>query len=252
MPQPTIVLVHGAFAESASWNDVALQFHDQGYFVMAAPNPLRGVTSDSEFVASILASLRGPIVLVGHSYGGAVITNAARGNENVKALVYVAGFAPDSGENIGELSARFPGSTLGDTLMAVTLPDGSKDFYIRQDRFHAQFSADLPADMAILMAMNQRPLRDVALNEGSGQPAWRSIPSWFVIPELDRNIPAEAHRFMARRARAQEVLEIEGASHSVAISHADEVAGVVLRAARFVEAPLRQPQPMEEQMSPMS
>jgi pimeloyl-ACP methyl ester carboxylesterase len=249
MPQPTIVLVHGAFAESASWNGVIRRLRDQGYFVMAAPNPIRGISADAEFVSSILASIQGPIVLVGHSYGGAVITNAARDNKNIEALVYIAGFAPDMGENIGELSTRFPGSTLGETLMTVTLPDGSKDLYIRQDRFHAQFCADVPAEVATLMAVTQRPLRDVALNESSGPPAWRSIPSWFLIPELDKNIPAEAHRFMARRAQAREVLEIPGASHAVGVSQPDKVAGMILRVARYAEAPLPSQRP-EEQMAP--
>jgi pimeloyl-ACP methyl ester carboxylesterase len=249
MPQPTIVLVHGAFAESSSWNGVIRRLRDQGYFVMAAPNPVRGVSADAEFVSSILASIQGPVVLAAHSYGGAVITNAARDNANVEALVFIAGFAPDKGESIGELSARYPGSTLGETLMTVTLPDGSKDLYIRQDRFHAQFCADVPAERAALMAVTQRPLRDVALNEGSGPPAWKSIPSWFLIPELDKNIPAEAHRFMARRAQAREVVEIPGASHAVGVSHPDEVAGMILRAARFAEAPLSMPH-TQEQVAP--
>ena len=250
MPKPTIVLVHGAFAESSSWNGVIQRLQDDGYFVMAAPNPIRGVSSDAQFVASVLASIQGPIVLVGHSYGGAVITNAARDNGNVKALVYVAGFAPDEGENIGELSTRFPGSTLADTVMSVNLADGSKDLYIRQDRYPAQFAADVPTDVAALMGVGQRPLRDVALNEASGPPAWRSIPSWFVIPELDRNIPAAVHRYMAARARPREVLEIPGASHAVGVSCPDEVTGIILRAARFVEAPLQQRRP-EEQVAPV-
>jgi len=250
MPQPTIVLVHGAFAESASWNDVLRRLRGQGSFAMAAPNPIRGVSGDAEFVASVLASLQGPIVLVGHSYGGAVITNAARGNANVKALVFIAGFAPDQGENIGELAARFPGSTLGEALMAVRLADGSQDFYIRQDRFHAQFAADVPADVAYLMAVAQRPLRDVALNEASGPPAWRSIPSWFLIPELDRNIPAELQRFMAKRAQARDIVELAGASHAVAVSRPDEVAGIILRAARSIGVPLPPRPRTDEQAVP--
>jgi pimeloyl-ACP methyl ester carboxylesterase len=249
MLKPTIVLVHGAFAESAGWNDVISPLREQGYFVMAVPNPLRSVSGDAEFVASVLASLQGPIVLAGHSYGGAVITNAARGNANVKALVYIAGFAPDMGENILELSTRFPGGTLGETLMAVTLPDGSKDLYIRQDRFHAQFVGDVPAGVAALMAATQRPLRDVALNEPSGPPAWRSIPSWFLIPELDKNIPAQAHRFMAGRAQSRETVELAGASHAVAVSQPGAVASLILRATRFVEAALARG--AEEQRPPM-
>jgi len=234
-PQPTVVLVHGAFAESASWNDVIRRLQDQGYTAIAAANPLRSLSGDAEFVASILESIEGPIVAVGHSYGGAIITNAVRDNADVKALVYVAGYAPDEGENIGELSARFPGSTLADTLATVTLADGSTDLYIQQEKYHQQFAADVPADQAALIAATQRPLRDVALNEGSGAPAWRSIPSWFVFGGLDKNIPLEVHRFMAERAQAREVMEIEGASHGFAVSHADEVAEVILRALKDVE-----------------
>jgi pimeloyl-ACP methyl ester carboxylesterase len=174
-------------------------------------------------------------VLVGHSYGGTVITNAARDNEDVKALVFVAGYAPEEGENIGELSARFPGSTLADTLATVTLANGSTDLYIQQEKYHEQFAADVPADQAALMAATQRPLRDVALNEGSGAPAWRLIPSWFVFWGLDKNIPLEVHRFMAERAQAREVMEIEGASHGFGVSHPDEVAEVILRAVKDVE-----------------
>lgn len=233
--QAIVVLVHGAFAESASWNDVIRRLQDRGYTAIAAANPLRSVAGDAEFVASILGSLSSPIVLVGHSYGGAVITNAARDNQNVKALVYVAGFAPDEGENIGELSARSPGSTLGDTLSTVALVDGTTDLYIRQDEYPQQFAADVPAEQTALMAAAQRPLRDVALNEGSGAPAWKSIPSWFVFGELDKNIPVEVHRFMAERAQAREAVEIEGASHAFALSHADEVADVILRAITAVE-----------------
>jgi pimeloyl-ACP methyl ester carboxylesterase len=231
--QATVVLVHGAFAESASWNDVIRHLQDQGYTVIAAANPIRSVSGDAEFVASIFEAVEGPIVAVGHSYGGTVITNAAR--DNVEALVYVAGYAPEEGENAFELSGRFPGSTLGDTLWTVPLSDGSTDLYIRQEEYHQQFAQDVPAEQTALMAVGQRPLRDVALNEASGPPAWRSIPSWFVFGELDKNIPVAAHRFMAERAGAREVVEIEGASHAVGVSHPDEVADVILRAAKAVE-----------------
>jgi pimeloyl-ACP methyl ester carboxylesterase len=232
--RPTIVLVHGAFAESASWNGVIRRLQEQGYTAVAAANPLRSVSGDAEFVASILDSIQSPVVLVGHSYGGSVISNAALGNENVKALVFVAAFAPEEGESIGELSGRFPGSTLGETLEIVPLADGSTHLYIRQEEYHQQFAADVSAEQAALDSVTQRPLRDVALNEGSGAPAWKSIPSWFVFPELDKNIPLEAHRFMAERAQAREVVEVEGASHAVAASRPEEVADMILRAARAV------------------
>ena len=233
--RPTVVLVHGAFAESASWNDVIGRLQDQGYTVIAAANPIRSVSGDAEFVASIFEAVEGPIVAVGHSYGGTVITNAARDNGNVKALVYVAGFAPEEGESSLELAARFPGATLGETLWTVPLADGSNDLYIRQEKYHRQFAKDVPAEETALMAVGQRPLRDVAVNEASGPPAWRSIPSWFVFGELDKNIPVAAHRFMAERAGAREVVEIEGASHAVGVSHPEEVADIILRALKEVE-----------------
>jgi pimeloyl-ACP methyl ester carboxylesterase len=232
--RPIVVLVHGAFAESASWHGVIRRLQEQGYTALAAANPLRSLSGDAEFVARILDSIQSPIVLVGHSYGGSVISNAALGKENVKALVFVAAFAPEEGESGGELSGRFPGSTLGDTLETVPLADGTTDQYIRQEEYHQQFVADVPAEQAALDAVTQRPLRDVALNEGSGPPAWKSIPSWFVFGELDKNIPLEAHRFMAERAGAREVVEIEGASHAVGVSHPEEVAEVILRAATAV------------------
>ena len=237
--RPTVVLVHGAFAESASWNGVIRRLHERGYTAIAAANPLRSLSGDAGSVASVLESIEGPVVLVGHSYGGAVISNAALGNENVRALVFVAAFAPEEGESIGELSGRYPGSTLGETLATVALADGSTDLYIRQDEYHGQFAADVPAEQAARDTAAQRPLRDVALNEGSGPPAWRAAPSWFVFPELDKNIPLAAHRFMAERAGFREVVEVEGASHAVAVSHPEEVADTILAAAGDAGRPAR-------------
>ena len=231
MSQPTVVLVHGAFAESASWNGVITRLQAAGLATIAVANPLRSLSGDAAAVAAVLDSVEGPVVLVGHSYGGAVISGAVRGNRAVQALVFVAAFAPQEGESIGELSGRFPGSTLGETIQPVTLADGSTDLYIRQDLFHQQFAADLPAGEAGLAAATQRPLSDVALNEGAAPaPAWQHLPSWFLIPELDRNIPPQAQRFMADRAGAHEVVELAGASHAVPASRPDDVADVVLRA----------------------
>jgi pimeloyl-ACP methyl ester carboxylesterase len=233
--RPTVVLVHGAFAESASWDGVIARLQGHGYKAVAAANPIRSVSGDADFLASILDAIEGPIVLVGHSYGGAVMSNAALGKGNVEALVFVGAFAPEEGENIGELSSRYPGATLGETLWSVPLADGSTDLYIRQELYHRQFAEDVPAERTALMAVGQRPLRDVAVNEASGPPAWRSVPSWFVFGELDKNIPVAAHRFMAERAEAREVVEIEGASHAVGVSHPEEVADIILRAAKDVE-----------------
>jgi len=233
--RPTVVLVHGAFAESASWDGVIARLQGHGYKAVAAANPIRSVSGDADFLASILDAIEGPIVLVGHSYGGAVMSNAALGKGNVEALVFVGAFAPEEGENIGELSSRYPGATLGETLWTVPLADGSTDLYIRQELYHRQFAEDVPAERTALMAVGQRPLRDVAVNEASGPPAWRSVPSWFVFGELDKNIPVAAHRFMAERAEAREVVEIEGASHAVGVSRPEEVADIILRAAKDVE-----------------
>lgn len=234
--QPTIVLVHGAFAESSSWDEVIPRLQAQGYMAIAAANPLRSLSGDAEFVASILNSIEGPIVLVGHSYGGAVITQAVGDNKNVKALVYVAAFAPEEGENAIELSSRFPGGTLGESLWPVPLPDGSTDLYIQPDKFHQQFAADVSVDKTRVMAATQRPVRDAALGEAfAGTPAWKSVPSWFILPELDLNIPLAVHRFMAERAQASEVVEVEGASHAVSVSYPQEVADIILRAAATID-----------------
>jgi pimeloyl-ACP methyl ester carboxylesterase len=232
--KPTIVLVHGAFAESASWNGVIGRLHAAGHPVVAAGNPLRSLSGDAAAVSGILASVDGPVVLVGHSYGGAVAANAAVGHDHVKALVFVAAFAPDLGESIGELSGKFPGGTLGATLHEVPLADGSVDLYIQQGMFHQQFTADVPAEQAALDAATQRPLNTVALNEGSGEPAWKRIPSWFIYPELDRNIPLEAHRFMAERAGARVSIELAGAYHAIPASQPAAVADLILTAAAAI------------------
>jgi pimeloyl-ACP methyl ester carboxylesterase len=232
MKKPTIVLVHGAFAESSSWDGVAAKLLAQGYPVVAAANPLRSVKSDASYVAGVVDAINGPVVLVGHSYGGAVITNVANGKGNVKALVYVAAFAPDSGENAAELSGRFPGSTLGPTLAPpITLADGGKDLYIQQNKFRSQFAADVPEAEAKLMAATQRPITEAALNEASGAPVWKTIPSWFIYGTLDKNIPLVALSFMAKRAGAKQTVEVNGASHVVMISRPDEVAKQILAAA---------------------
>ena len=229
---PTIVLVHGAFAESSSWNGVVARLLAKGYPVIAAANPLRGVRIDSAYVASVLDSIPGPVVLVGHSYGGVVITNAATGKGNVKALVYVAGLATAEGESAGALVGRFPGSTLGPTLAPPTaLSDGNKDLYILQPRFHAQFAADVPARDAALMAATQRPIVAAAFDELSGPPAWKSIPSWFIYGSRDKNIPPVLQPFMAERAGAKGIVEVNGASHVVMISHPDQVVKLIEQAA---------------------
>ncbi len=187
----TVVLVHGAFAESSSWDAVIQTLLAQGHHVVAAANPLRGVAIDAAAATDLVRSLEGPIILVGHSYGGTVITNVDRSAGDIRALVYVCGFAPDEGESCAELSSKVPGGTLGETLETVPLAEGGPDLYISQERYHQQFAADVPAEMAARMAVTQRPVTDAGLNDPSGpDPLWKGIPSWFVYGELDRNIPA--------------------------------------------------------------
>ena len=231
-PLPTVVLVHGAFAESASWNGVIERLQAEGLRVIAAANPLRSLAGDAAFVRGILTSIEGPVVAVGHSYGGAVISDAATGVESVEALVYVSAFAPEVGETIGELSGKFPGSTLGDTLQPVELADGTTDLYIRQELYREQFAADVDEAQARRDAVTQRPLNTEALNGRAVDPAWKTVPSSFVYSSGDRNIPIEALRFMAERAEAVEAVEIPDASHALPVSQPDAVAEVILRAVR--------------------
>jgi pimeloyl-ACP methyl ester carboxylesterase len=232
----TIVLVHGAFAESSSWDAVIDPLLAGGYTVIAAANPLRGVATDAAFVSDVVRSIEGPVLLVGHSYGGTVITNVDRSAGNVTGLVYVCGFAPDAGESCATLSSHVPGGTLGDTLHVIPLKDQGSDLYIAQDRYHEQFCADVPAEMAARMAVTQRPVTDAGLNDPSGSdPLWKGIPSWFVYAELDRNIPAGAHAFMAERAGSKHTVEVPGAAHALPASRPAEVADVILEAARASE-----------------
>ncbi len=230
--RPTIVLVHGAFADSSSWNGVIPILQRDGYKVIAAPNPLRGVRKDADVVADVVRSIDGPVVLVGHSYGGSVISEAVEGQPKVKALVFVAAFAPEEGETAMALTGKFPGSTLGPTLAPpVQLTSGGKDLYILPAKFHAQFAADVPEPAARLMAAGQRPIAEAALAEPAAAPSWRSVPSWFVYGDADRNIPAAAMSFMAQRAQSKETVVVKGASHVVMVSHAPEVARLIERAA---------------------
>lgn len=229
--KPTIVLVHGAFADSTSWDGVIEILRKDGYPVVAVANPLRSVSGDGAYVSDLIASIPTPVVVVGHSYGGSVITEGARGHDNVKALVYVAAFAPDAGETAAALSGKFPGSTLGPTLApAVKLAGGGADLYIQPSKFHAQFAADVSAENAALMAATQRPITEAALNEKSGAPAWKSIPSWFIYGDQDKNIPAKALGFMAERAQSKKTVVVPGASHVVMVSHPEPVAKLIEQA----------------------
>jgi pimeloyl-ACP methyl ester carboxylesterase len=227
----TIVLVHGAFAESASWDRVIEALHGAGHPVIAAANPLRGLTSDAAAVSDLVGTIDGPVVLVGHSYGGAVISNVDADAGDIVGLVYVAGFAPAPGESCITLAGMFPGSTLGATLQPVPRSDGTTDLRIGVDRFHAQFAADVPTVQAAQMAVTQRPVTQEALGAPCGvRPLWRERPSWFVFGEEDRNIPAALQRYMARRAGARRTIEVPGASHAISVSHPRATAALILEA----------------------
>jgi pimeloyl-ACP methyl ester carboxylesterase len=235
--RPTIVLVHGAFAESSSWDQVIDRLQQEGHRAVAVGNPLRGLASDAETVTDHVRAIEGPVVLVAHSYGGAVMTNVSADAGDIVGLVYVAAFAPLPGESCFELSAVFPGSTLGDALEAIPRTDGTTELRIVPERFHAQFCADVPVARAAIMAATQRPATQEALVEPSGGSAlWQHVPSWFVFGEEDRNIPKALEHHMADRAHARRKIEIPGASHAVSVAHPQTTAKAILEAAAAVPA----------------
>lgn len=231
---PTVLLVHGAFAESASWNGVIQKLHAAGVEAVAVANPLRSLSGDAGYVRDVITALNRPVILVGHSYGGLVITEAAADNSSVLGLVYVSAFAPDTGESALQLSSSFPGSTLGEALISYPLSTGGNELRIRQDVFRDQFAADVEVPIAGKMGRTQRPVTEAALSEGlpTANPAWKSLPSWFVFGDQDRNIPPAALRAEAERAGARSVRELEGASHAISVSQPDAVAETVLEAVR--------------------
>lgn len=231
--KPTIILVHGAYADSSSWNDVIATLTAEGHPVIAYANPLRTLAGDAAGATDLVRSVQGPVVLAAHSYGGAVISNVDAGAGDVVALVYIAGFALNPGESCADAASLVPGGTLAETLAPVPLAGGGADTYIAQDRFHAQFASDLPASRTALMAATQRPITEAALNEPSGDdPLWRRVPSWFLFGDQDRNIPVGAHRIMAERAGAKRTVEIAGGSHAIGVSHPRETGELILAAAK--------------------
>lgn len=234
--KPVVVLVHGAFAESASWNGVIEQLQAKSIEAVAVANPLRSVAGDAAYVRDVIAGIGRPVVLVGHSYGGIVITEAGAANESVVGLVYVDAFAPEQGESALELSGKFPGSTLGEALAAYPVSTGGNEFVIRPEAFHHQFAADVSAEQAALMAATQRPVTEVALTDGlrTATPAWKSLPSWFVISDQDLNIPFAAHRFFAERAGSRDTREVAGGSHALSVSQPGPVAASILDAVEAV------------------
>lgn len=229
-PKPTIVLVHGAFTDASSWHGVIGNLRRAGYPIVAPPNPLRDLASDSAYVAGVVNNIKGPVLLVGHSYGGAIITNAAREAPNVKGLVYVAGFAPDKGESTGSISARYPETPIKTSLTPQPYPDGTVDLYIAPDKFHHVFAQDIPADRAALMAATQRPITAAAFDGPSGEPAWKSLPSWFLIAAEDHALHPAAQADMAKRAHAKLTIELS-AGHALPVGHPNEVAHLIRTAA---------------------
>jgi pimeloyl-ACP methyl ester carboxylesterase len=235
---PTVLLVHGAFAESASWDGVIDPLRGAGYPVIAAANPLRGLAADAQAVADLVAAIEGPVLLAAHSYGGAVVTNVDPDCGDIVGLVYVDAFAPDAGESCFALAGKFPGSMLDETtLRPVTHTDGTTDLYIVSDRFGELFCADVPAAQAARLAVTQRPATQEALVEPSGaRPLWNHVPSCFVIGQADRIIPPALQHYMADRAGARRTIEIPGASHGATVSQPHAVAEVILDATRVPTA----------------
>jgi len=235
MANPTIVLVHGAFADASGFRGLYDQFLGEDVTVVAPPNPLRGLSGgDGAYLRAVIGEIGGPVLLVGHSYGGSVIT-AAGTADNVVGLVYISGFAPDEGENLTDLQSKFPAPGIIPYIVEHQLPEGGKEFTLAPEGFHESFCADIPAADAAFYAISQRPLAGVALTEAAPAPAWRSRPAWAVLPTADRCIDPGVHRFSYQRMGAA-VTEIEGASHVVMISHPKEVAQVVMTAVRTCAA----------------
>jgi len=235
--KPTIVLVHGGWADSSGWNHEITNLQRLGYTAIAPANPLRGLASDADYVRSVLLTIKTPIVLVGHSYGGAVISNAAVGVPNVKALVYIAGFAPDKGESLVKLVTKNPGSGIGPkTLVTRPYPTGDgqqgTDLYLTKHGFETAFAGDLPKSLADQMWAEQRPFSQAAFASLSGEPAWKTIPSWYLVATQDHAIQPATQRFMAARAHAK--TEQVKASHVPMISHPAATTKLILEAAKAV------------------
>jgi pimeloyl-ACP methyl ester carboxylesterase len=225
----TIVLVHGAFADASSFRPLYDELLPQDVPMIAPPNPLRGLTGgDGDYLKGVIAEIDGPVLLVGHSYGGSVIT-AAGTADNVVGLVYISGFAPDEGENLTDLQSKFTAPKIASYIVQHQLPGGGMEFTLALDGFHESFCADVPADDAAFYAISQRPLAGVALTETAGTPAWRSRPVWGVLPTADGAIDPGLHKFSYERMGAQ-ITEVEGASHVVMISNPKKVAEVVMTA----------------------
>jgi pimeloyl-ACP methyl ester carboxylesterase len=232
----TVVLVHGAFADASSWNGVIERLLADGTEVTAPPNPLRGIVHDSAYIASVFAQIPGPVLAVGHSYGGAVISNAAAHADNVLGLVFVAAFAPEEGERLGEVTSGSRDSILMTALASRNYPEGdgtAVEFAIDPEKAHDVFAGDLPAEQAAVIAATQRPVAESAFSEPSGPPAWKRVPSWAVVATGDKAAGTDLTRSMAERAGAA-ITEADG-SHVIMVSHPETVADVISTAAAAVE-----------------
>jgi pimeloyl-ACP methyl ester carboxylesterase len=233
----TVVLVHGAFADASSWNGVIERLQAAGIQVTAPAIPLRGIAHDSAYIASFLNQIPGPLLAVGDSYGGAVISNAAADADNVAGLVLVAAFAPEEGERLGEVEATSRDSVLMTAQVALQYPTGNgaetaTEFAIDPAKFHDAFAADLPREQTAVMAATQRPVAEPAFSEPSGPPAWKSLPTWAVVATGDKAAGADVIRSMAQRAGAT-ITEAEG-SHVIMVSQPETVANVIQTAAAAV------------------
>jgi pimeloyl-ACP methyl ester carboxylesterase len=235
--KPTIMLVHGAYADASSWNGVIERLQQQGYTVIAPANPLRSVAADSAYTASLLNQIDGPVLLAGHSYGGAVITNAATNAPNVVGLVFVAAFAPEEGETLGDVENGSKDSVLGTALVQYHYPAGpggqtAVEFAINPAQLREAFAADLPEQQAALLAATQRSAAAAAFTDPSGPPAWKKLPSWAVVATGDKAAGTDVVRSHAQRAGA-DIVEVEG-SHVIMISQPQVVTDHILKAAQAV------------------
>jgi pimeloyl-ACP methyl ester carboxylesterase len=227
----TVVLVHGAFADTTAWNPVLAELARKDVGAVAVANPLRSLRGDAQYVRDVVGGLGTPVVLVGHSYGGMVITEAAGELDGVRGLVYVAAFTPDVGESALDLANKFAGSTLGSALQAYPVTGGGNEVRIDPAKFPDQFAADLELEDAVLLGRTQRPVTEKALTDALDvEPAWKTLPTWQVYGDGDRNIPAELFRFQVKRSAPRSVREIAGASHAIAASRPAEVAATILEA----------------------
>ncbi|PJN35800.1 alpha/beta hydrolase [Streptomyces sp. CB02959] len=232
--KPTVVLVHGAFADGSSWNAVVQRLQRDGYHVMAPPNTLRGIPQDSTYLNSLLKTIKGPIVLVGHSYGGEVISQAAAGVDNVKALVFIDAIMPDKGESFASLSAKFPTAPLAKAFMEVPFRNGDgttgTDVYIRPEKLHETFAQDLSQQQASIMAATQRPIAQSAFTAKLTEAAWRDKPVYVLVGKQDRGIDPSLERYEAKRAHARKTVEINS-SHVSLVSHPQAVTDLIVTAA---------------------